>query len=138
MTAHSLRYFLLIFAAMPALARAQAKEGIGLGGSLLQMSLGLGLVVIVLFATLYVLKRLAAPRGAASGFLRVITAVAVGPRERVVVVEAGELWLVLGVSPGRVAALTQLPRQPSPVTTTPPTADFAGWLKHMMERKNAR
>ena len=111
-----------------------------LGGSVLQMLLGLGVVLLLVVGSMFLLKRLAAPRGAAAGLLRVVAATAVGTRERVVVVELGETWLVLGVAPGRVTSLSQLPRQGSSaaVLPEPPGRDFAGWLKQVMDRRNAR
>lgn len=129
---------ILSAAAVPELAAAQAAAAPELGGSLLQMLLGLGVVLLLLFASLYLLKRLAAPRGTAAGLLRIVAGTAVGTRERVVVVEVGDTWLVLGVAPGRVTPLTQLPRQAVPEAKPLPGKDFAGWLTQMMDRRNAR
>ena len=47
----------------------------------------------------------------------------VGQRERVVVVEVGGSWLVLGVAPGQVRALHTLPAQ-TPLET--PSAGLQG------------
>ncbi len=129
---------LLSATAAPQLAAAQAVAVPELGGSLVQMLLGLGVVLLLLFASLSLLKRLAAPRGAAAGLLRIVAGTAVGTRERVVVVEVGDTWLVLGVAPGRVTALSQVPRQEMPAVTPLPGKDFAGWLKQVMDRGNAR
>ena len=109
------------------------------GGSILQVVLSLILVVLLLFGSLYVLKKLSAPRGAASGLLGIIAGVAVGSRERVVVVEIADTWLVLGVAPGSVTALLQLPRRTLPEVneTAHGGKDFAGWLKQVMDRRNA-
>jgi flagellar protein FliO/FliZ len=64
------------------------------------MLLGLGGVMVLLVGSLWLLKRLTAVRGPASGMMRVVAATAVGGRERVVIVEVGSTWLVLGVAPG--------------------------------------
>ncbi|MFA7269802.1 MAG: flagellar biosynthetic protein FliO [Sterolibacterium sp.] len=128
-------------AAIPVLAFAQvATTPAETGSSLLQVILSLIVVVLLLVGSLYLLKRLSAPRGTAAGLLRVVAGAAVGTRERVVVVEVGDTWLVLGVAPGSVTSLHQLPRQPvSPVLSANPHGlDFAGWLKQVMERRNAR
>ncbi|MCX7172476.1 MAG: flagellar biosynthetic protein FliO [Proteobacteria bacterium] len=124
----------------PAAALAQATTPTAeFGGNILQVILSLIVVVALLFASLYVLKRLSAPRGAAAGLLRVIAATAVGSRERVVVVEIADTWLVLGVTPGSVTPLHQLPRRtlPSVDETSLAGKDFAGWLKQVMDRRNA-
>lgn len=137
---YSLLAIIPVFVASPLLAHAQGVPAASETGSgLLQVIMSLVMVLLFLFGSLYLLKKLAAPRGAASSLLRVIAGTAVGTRERVVVVEVGETWLVLGVAPGSVTPLHQLPRQ----TLAPgneaaaPGKNFADWLKHAMERKNA-
>lgn len=102
------------------------------------MLIGLAVVLLILFISLYLLKRLSSPRGAAGGLLRVVAAVAIGPRERVVIIEAGDSWLLLGVAPGRVNALGELPRQALAAAPPATATDFAGWLRQIMERRNAR
>ena len=124
-------------AAVPRLAMAADARTPELGATLLQMLLGLGVVLLLLFASLYLLKRLTAPRGSAAGLLRVVAGTAIGTRERVVVLEVGDNWLVLGVTPGSVTTLMQLPRSQLP-SQTPPGKDFGGWLKQVMDRRNAR
>ena len=105
-----------------------------LGGSLWQLLLGLGLVLALLVGSLWLLKRLATPRGGNAGLLRVVAGAAVGARERVVIVEIGGTWLVLGVAPGQVSALAEVPRQagsaPPPAGTTPADG-FPEWLRRL-------
>lgn len=128
-------------AAPAARAQSSAPATPEIGSSLLQVILGLGVVIALLVGALWLLKRLSAPRGAAAGVLRVVAGAAVGPRERVVLVEVGDTWLVVGVAPGQVNALHQLPRQDlavSPAAASPGGRDFGAWLKQMMERRNAR
>jgi flagellar protein FliO/FliZ len=76
---------------------------------LLQVLFGLALVVAAIVATGWVLRRIG-PTQSAGGLLRVVGGVMVGPRERLVVVEVGEQWLVLGVAAGSVNLLHALPR----------------------------
>lgn len=106
------------------------------GGSILQMLFGLGIVLAMLFGTLWVLKRLSLPRGPGSGLMRVVAGIPVGPRERVVLLEIGSSWLVLGVAQGQVSTLAEVPRQeiPKGAAATAPR-DFASWLKQITERR---
>lgn len=114
--------------------------GADLAGSFGQMLFGLAVVILALFACLWVLKRLGGPRGSARG-LKVLGATAVGPRERVVLVEVGGKVLVLGVAPGRVSTLDTLsPEQlaaslSSDNETRDGTHSFAARLKQMMETR---
>jgi flagellar protein FliO/FliZ len=120
------------------LARA-AEVGAGstvpdLGTSALQMIFGLLLVLGLLLGTLWLLKRISQPRGHVAGLLRVVAGVAVGSRERVVILELGNSWLVLGVAPGQVSTLAEIPRQEMPAAPAP--RDFVGQLAERL-RKNA-
>ena len=74
------------------------------GGSVVQMIGGLMVVLVVLLACLWLIKRLAAPRGM-GGQISVLGAASVGPRERVVLVRAADEVLLLGVAPGSVRTL---------------------------------
>ena len=119
---------------IPAAYAADAGEAVAGFG---QMLLGLAVVVALLFATLWLLKRLAAPRGAA-GSLKIIGAAPVGPRERVVLVEVADKVLVLGVAPGQVTALhsldaAELPR--TPVAGAAPDNAFQARLRQLLESR---
>ena len=109
------------------------------GGSLWQLFLALGIVLALVIGSLWVLKKLLAPRGERAGFLRVVAGTAVGTRERVVIVEVGGTWLVLGVAPGRVTALAEVPRQPTatqPASPAPSAGEgFSGWLRRLTPRR---
>ena len=48
-----------------------------------------------------------------SGLLKIVSSAPVGTRERVVVVEVADTWLVLGVTPSQVNTLHTLPAQPT-------------------------
>jgi flagellar protein FliO/FliZ len=105
---------------------------------LLQGVLGLTLVLLAVLGGAWLLRRTSRSSGSGSAGLRIVAAVGVGARERVVVVEVGGVWLVLGVAPGRVNALHAMPAQATPAS--PPVADngsFAAWLKQFMERGRA-
>lgn len=131
--------FLLAFApALPA-AEPAAAPATDLAGNVGQMMFGLAVVIALLVGSLWLIKRLAAPRGAASA-LKVLGAAPVGPRERVVLVEVGKDVLVLGVAPGNVRTLHVVPADSLPVVDgsgSSPVAgkDFASWLKQSLERR---
>ncbi len=114
-------------------------------GSLLQMLLGLAVVLVLVLACAWVMKRLQLSRGGSAGVIRVIAGAAVGPRERVVLLEVAGTWLVVGVAPGRVSALHTMPRSELPQDPaqdqTPNlsvTPSFAERLKHMLEIRRVR
>ena len=107
------------------------------GGSVMQMLFGLFAVLAMLVASLWLLKRLTMPRGPSSGLMRVVAGTAVGTRERVVLLEIGSTWLVLGVAPGEVSMLAEVPRQDLPAAAVGAGGkDFAAWLKQITDRRH--
>jgi flagellar protein FliO/FliZ len=109
-------------------------------GSVLQVVLSLLLVLAAIVLVAWLLKRLNLPQNAPGSALKVVSGVAVGQRERIVLVEVNDTWLVVGVAPGQVTALHTMPKNVLPVAeSTVPDADnkFKNWLKVMMEKRNA-
>ena len=91
-------------------------------GSMLQVILGLGLVLAVMAGSAWLLKRFGGLQQRSGGGIKVIGGSAVGQRERVVLVEVADTWLVIGVAPGHVTALHSMPK--GEITTG--TADTVG------------
>ncbi|NOY71423.1 MAG: flagellar biosynthetic protein FliO [Gammaproteobacteria bacterium] len=70
--------------------------------NLLQLSIGLGIVLVAIFALAWFVKRVAKVDTAIGGAFKVIAVLSVGQRERIVLVQVGEHQIVLGVAPGHV------------------------------------
>jgi flagellar protein FliO/FliZ len=84
-----------------------------------QMLFGLALVLGILAASVWLLKRFSSPiRG--SGLLRILGITAVGPREKVVLLEVGEKIIMLGVTPNNVRTLHVFERGELPLAPAPP------------------
>jgi len=118
---------------------AASAPAVSAAGSLLQVFIGLVAVLLLIAGTAWVAKRLGVTPGSSSGLLRVVSSASVGTRERVVVVELGETWLVVGVAPGSVNALTTLPRgEIQPAAVAGHNASFAARLQHMIEKNRVK
>jgi flagellar protein FliO/FliZ len=106
--------------------------------SLLQVLFGLGLVLAAIAGTAWLLRRLAPGQVAAAGSLRVVGGVAVGPKERVLLVDVGDTRLVLGVTSASISTLHQMPK-PTDAESAPEyaeaTAPFYLRLKEMLNKK---
>lgn len=119
-------------------ANAAAQPAATAIGDLFQVFLGLAFVLALMMAAAWALKRFGVKRLAGGANVRVIGGVNLGGRERVLVVEAADLWIVVGVAPGRVNTLATMPRQEIPTDETSPVATtFADWLKKTIEKRNA-
>ncbi len=96
------------------------------GASLAQTTVGLAIVLALIFGVAWLVRRVGPLARTAGTPLRIVASQAVGQRERVVIVELGEQWLVLGVAPGRVNTLSTVPRGTLPERAPPPS--FASLL----------
>ena len=113
-------------------------------GSLLQTILALVFVLALLIGLAWFMKRYG-PKGMGGNIkMRVVSSLNLGGRERIVLVEVADQWIVVGASPGRINALATMPRQegelPQLATTQngPAAANFSEWLKQTIEKRNGK
>ena len=106
-------------------------------GSVFSMLFGLAIVLAALFGVLHLIKRLQTHTGANQANLKLVGAISVGPRERVVLLEVGERVLILGVTPGSINTLARMSAADVPRNNTPsnPAPDFATRLSNVLKGK---
>lgn len=114
-------------------------------GMLMQTIFALVLVLGLLAALAWAAKRWGPRLTGNSANLRLVGALNIGGRERIMVVEVGNQWIVVGASPGRVNALATMPRQEAGVQSgatlaadTLPVTNFSDWLKNTIDKRNAK
>jgi len=107
-------------------------------GSFIQAFFGLLVIVALLVGTAWFARKLTGGRGFGQGGMKIVGGVAIGPRERIVLVEVGEHWLVIGIVPGQIRKLHTLPKGELENFPAFNLAEkpFAQWLKNMTERRN--
>ncbi len=76
----------------------------------LTTALGLAVILGIIFAGAWLLRRFGALPAGGRGMVRVLGGASLGARERIVVVQVEDARLVLGVAPGRVEMLHRLPK----------------------------
>ncbi|MEM5433229.1 flagellar biosynthetic protein FliO [Cupriavidus oxalaticus] len=112
----------LMPALMPALALAaddKPAPAISGAGSLAQAGLGLFAVIALILGMAWLARRAGLVRHATGGVMKVVGSTMLGARQRLVLVEVGDTWLVLGVSPGEIRPLHSMPAN----TTASTSAD---------------
>lgn len=123
-----------VMAMLPAMAGAADGAAPGPVAGMLQMLAALAVVVAALGGVAWLLRRYARPAAGKAGLLRVIGSQSLGPRERLVVVEVGEFWLVLGVTGQAINALHTMPRREDTPPDEPPAGfDFARLLTRALQ-----
>ena len=102
----------------------------------MQMLLGLLLIVGLLFFGAYFLRKLNGGRSFGNtGPLRIVGGLMISTRERIILVEVNDTWIVVGVVPGQIKTLHTLAKGELPAEETG-EKPFSQWLKKMAERKN--
>ncbi|MGK5064190.1 flagellar biosynthetic protein FliO [Janthinobacterium sp. LB3P112] len=113
-------------------------------GSLLQTILALMFVLALLIGLAWFMKRYGPKVMGGNNKMRVVSSLNLGGRERIVLVEVADQWIVVGASPGRINALATMPRQegelPQLATAQngPAAANFSEWLKQTIEKRNGK
>lgn len=108
-------------------------------GTYVQATLALLLIVGVLVGAAWLARKVSGGKGFGQGGMKIVGGVALGPRERIVLLEVGEEWLVIGIVPGQIRTLHRLakgaalPSGDPDAATEPP---FAQWLQRVKERRN--
>ncbi len=122
--------FLLTLAASPAIA-----DTAPLGGAMLARSaIGLLLVVALIFACAWAARRFGfAARASGVAPMKVVGSLALGPRDRVVMLEVDGTWLVVGVNAGGMQTLHSLPAQPQPAAS--PVPDLANSFQQLLRKR---
>ena len=113
-------------------------------GSLLQTIFALMFVLALLIGLAWFMKRYGPKVMGGHNKMRVVSSLNLGGRERIVLVEVADQWIVVGASPGRINALATMPRQegdlPQLATAQngPAAANFSEWLKQTIEKRNGK
>lgn len=113
-------------------------------GSLLQTILALIFVLALLVGLAWFMKRYGPKVSGGNTNMRVLGSLNLGGRERVVLIEVADQWIVVGASPGRINALATLPRQdhdPLPGLqqhNSLAATNFSEWLKQTIEKRNGK
>ncbi|MEC4167148.1 flagellar biosynthetic protein FliO [Pseudomonas sp. MS-1(2024)] len=121
-----------VLAAEPvATAVAAPVVGTSIGGQLTQLVLGLLLVLGVIFALAWLLRRVQQAGPRQGQVIELISTRALGARDRLVLVQVGNEQILLGLTPGRITPLHVL-KEPVqvPGTAQPATPEFS---KRLME-----
>jgi flagellar protein FliO/FliZ len=97
-----------------------------------QMLLGLGAVVALIYGCAWILKRMNGGGFVNAGKMRVLGGLSVGTRERLMLVEVAGTQILLGVAPGRVNALHVFDEPVVSDADTGNEAEFAKKFKAVM------
>lgn len=128
--------FLSLLLALPAMAAepAASMNSSGMGTQMTKLLLGLLLVIGLIFLLAWLLRRMQqlSPRG--NQAIKLISTHALGPRERLVLVQVGSEQVLLGLSAGRITPLHVLEEPVHLPDAEPANPEFAQRLMELLGR----
>ncbi len=102
-------------------------------GAVMQVCVSLLLIVALIFAISWALRRVRFTARGTDGQFGVLGELAVGPRERIVLVRVGEAQVLVGVGAGGIVALSPL-ATPIQMTAVAGEPTFAARLRELLGR----
>ncbi|MBD9484343.1 flagellar biosynthetic protein FliO [Pseudomonas sp. PDM14] len=139
-----MRHYLGLLLALPlsALADTPAAKAAtplattNVGGQLVQLLLGLLFVIGLIFVLAWVMRRVQqiGPRG--GQVIKLVASQALGPRDRLLLVQVGGEQVLLGLTPGRITPLHVLKEPVLATEAEPATPEFAQRLMELLGKDN--
>lgn len=103
----------------------------------LQIVLSLVLVLLIIFVSAWMLRRYGRYPGVADGNLKVLGALSVGQRERILLLQVGKEQILVGVTSSRITTLHQLPENIETHQVQPLKGAFAQRFQEALSQKAA-
>lgn len=106
----------------------------------LQILAALSFVIFLMLAIAWLFKRVGPGMMQQQVPMKVIGGMRIGNREKIMVIEVADQWLILGVTSQQINTLASLPKQELNEALPSDMMNknlFASWLKTTMEKRNA-
>lgn len=100
-----------------------------------QIMLSLIFILLIIFAAAWLLRRYGRFPGVADGNLKVLGALSVGPRERILMLQVGKEQIVVGVTSSKISKLHELSEPVQMPEPKPVSGAFAQRLQEAMQGK---
>ncbi|HEY8941754.1 MAG TPA: flagellar biosynthetic protein FliO [Cellvibrio sp.] len=110
---------------------------IGSGGHLLNVTLGLILIIGLIFGLSWFVKRFSQGSFSGNSHLKIIATMPLGTRERIVLIDAGGQQLLLGITPTHINTLHTFDSPIAAHQSDVNTSDFGRKLMAILQRPNA-
>jgi len=122
--------FLFAYLSMPCIASAAEAVVANTSPNLVRIVVSLVLVVGILIVLAVTFKKFGFNQLHSTLPVKIIGAVSVGNNQRIMVIEAGDEWIVLGVTPQNISTITRMPRQEGDSTVSGiDKPNVPGWMQ---------
>ncbi len=104
---------------------------------LLKLTIGLILVVVVIFLLAWMMRKMNLTQHGKSGLIKIVAGLAVGSRDRIVLLQVGDEQLLLGLSPGRIEKLHTLQKTLQVNQESQAESSFANKLSKIIDKSRS-
>jgi len=128
-------------ASNPAIVHASSTPSLitgSAGAQLMQLLLGLVLVVGLIFLLAWLVRRVQQVSPRSNQAIRLISSQALGPRDRLVLVQVGEEQVLLGLTPGRITPLHVMRQPVHAAESEAAQPEFAQRLLELLNKDKGR
>ena len=139
-----MRFLAIIIGCLPQLALAQGEQPPAAvleplsSPYLMKLTGGLILVVVVIFALAWLVKKFNLAQQSHGGLIRIVAGVSIGTRDRIVLLQVGEEQILVGLTPGRIEKLHTLAEPLAlPGESSAASASFAEKINRLMGDRGA-
>lgn len=103
---------------------------------LIKLSAGLLVVVGLVFFLAWLVKKMQLVQSSNSGLIKIVSAISVGQRERIALIQVGEEQLLIGLTPGRIDKLHTLEKAiETGAQSTPVSASFQQKFQQLLNKE---
>lgn len=124
---------LFVFLSMPCIASAAEAVAATHSPNMTRMVISLIVVIGILIMLAVVFKKFGLTRLQSNLPFKIIGAMNVGTNQRIMVIEVGEEWVVLGVTPQQISKITSMPRQETDLIDQ---ATMPAWMQKAFMKKS--
>lgn len=105
---------------------------------LIKLSLGLLVVLGLVFFLAWMVKKMQLVQSSNNGLIKIVSAISVGQRERIALIQVGEEQLLIGLTPGRIEKLHTLKKViETHAQATPVNASFQQKFQQLLNREKS-
>ena len=134
-----LKYIFLTLLAICAPAIANDQAGASSTGGLFQVLMVLFVVLGLMVAAAWMLRKFNSTGTSSGGTIKIIGGIAVGSRERIMVIEVADQWIVVGITASSINTLSTMPKQETSLQEEQAASgNFSSRLKQFIEKRNGK
>jgi flagellar protein FliO/FliZ len=103
---------------------------------LMKLSFGLLVVVGLVFFLAWMVKKMQLVQSSNNGLIKIVSAISVGQRERIALIQVGEEQLLIGLTPGRIDRLHTLQKAiQTDDQSTPASSSFQQKFQQLLNKE---